>query len=158
MESRWHAKRIRSGLPFTTHLLNNGGQVGFKADHKLDDFVEPAFNCIQPRLQRCRIRAHLAASCRLLCTTFEDRIKALWLPAESHRQRFQRSPAAAALHGVPLYFSHNGHRDMRALRKLTLTPAELTHALADSPCDRSPILRHAFRHASASRVHFQRRD
>ena len=43
--------------------------------------------------------------------------------------------------------SRDGHGHVRAVRKLTLTPAELADTVADSPGNRSPVLRIAFRHA-----------
>ncbi|HEX3959065.1 MAG TPA: hypothetical protein VHZ03_20950 [Trebonia sp.] len=39
--------------------------------------------------------------------------------------------------GVPLEFPHDGSGHVRALRKLTLTAAELAGAVADSPGNRS---------------------
>ena len=55
--------------------------------------------------------------------------------------------AAAALDRVPLEFPHDGHGHVRAPGKLTLAPAELADTAADSPGNRSPVLRIAFRHA-----------
>jgi hypothetical protein len=50
--------------------------------------------------------------------------------------------------GVPLEFPHDGRGHARAFRELVLTPAELAGTAADSPGNRSPVLRIAFRHAS----------
>ena len=138
--------------PIMARLLNDRGDVGFKAGNKLDDFVKPPVDVIQAGPQGSPIGPHLAANRHLLHAAFEHRIKVFRLPAQSHGQRFQRSRAAAALHGMPLDFPHNGRRDMRTVRELALTPAKLTHALADGPCDRGPVFRHAFRHASSSRA------
>jgi hypothetical protein len=43
--------------------------------------------------------------------------------------------------------SRDGHGHVRAVRKLTLTPAQLADTAADSPGNRSPVTRIAFRHA-----------
>jgi hypothetical protein len=76
----------------------------------------------------------------LVFESLEHLLQAFWLPPESNRQGFECPAAAATLHGMPLDFAHDGYRDMRTLRKLALTPAELADAVADSPCDRSPVL------------------
>jgi hypothetical protein len=59
---------------------------------------------------------------------------------------------------MPLDFAHDGYRDMRTLRKLALTPAKLADAVADSPCDRSPVLWIAVRHAFLPRSTSQGRE
>ena len=88
----------------------------------------------------------------LLCTTAEYRVKTLWLPSKSHRQGFESPSAAPALDTVAPDFPDNGRGDVRTLRKLALTPAKLTYAVADYPSDRSPVPWIAFRHARFLRV------
>ena len=94
----------------------------------------------------------------LLRVALEHPVKVFRLPSECHGQGFERAGATATLDGVPLDFPHDGHGHVRALRKLTLTPAELADTVADSPGNRSPVLRIAFRHARSSAFHFHRRD
>lgn len=83
----------------------------------------------------------------LLRVALEHPVKVFRLPAECRRQGFERAGAPAALDGVPLDFPHDGYGHVRALRKFALTPAELADSVADSPGNRSPVLRIAFRHA-----------
>ena len=83
----------------------------------------------------------------LLRVALEHPVKVFRLPSERHGQGLERAGATATLDGVPLDFPHDGHGHVRALRKLTLTPAELADTTADSPGNRSPVLRIAFRHA-----------
>ena len=83
----------------------------------------------------------------LLRVALEHPVQAFRLPPECHGQGFERARATATLDGVPLDFPHDGRGHVRALRKLTLTPAELADTVADSPGNRSPVLRIAFRHA-----------
>jgi hypothetical protein len=59
---------------------------------------------------------------------------------------------------MPLDFPYHSQGDMRALRKLALSPAKLTHTVADCTSDRSPISRYAFGHVRTSAFHFQRRQ
>ena len=54
----------------------------------------------------------------------------------------------AALSAVADTINHRGDvGHVRAVRKLTLTPAQLADTIADSPGNRSPVTRIAFRHA-----------
>jgi len=77
----------------------------------------------------------------------EHPVKVFWLPSERHGQGLERAGATAALDRVPLEFPHDGRGHVRALGKRTLTPAEFADPAADSPGNRSPVLRIAFRHA-----------
>jgi hypothetical protein len=88
----------------------------------------------------------------------EHRIKSFRFPAKRDRQGFQCSRATPPLNGVQLNFPHNRRRDTRTLREFPLTPAKLTDTVIDHLGDRSPIFRHAFRHASSSAFRFQSRD
>ena len=139
-------------------MLNHSGEVVFKPGKKLDDFVKPSFVGIQPGQQRSAVSRHVITALRLLRAALEHRIKAPGFPAQSDGQRFQRPEATAALHGMTLDLPHDSHRHMRTLRKLTLTPAKLTDALADRLGDSSPVFRLAFRHARSSAFRFHRRD
>ena len=94
----------------------------------------------------------------LLRVALKHPVKVLRLPSQGHGQGLERAGATATLDGVPLEFSHHGHGHVRTLRKLTLTPAQLADTIADSPGNRSPVPRIAFRHARSSAFHFQRRD
>ena len=94
----------------------------------------------------------------LLRVAPEHPVQVSRLPSECHGQGLQRAGATATLDGVPLEFPHDGHGHVRALRELTLTPAELADTVADSPGNRSPVPGIAFRHARPSAFHFQRRD
>ena len=93
----------------------------------------------------------------LLRAALEHPVKVFRLPSECYGQGFERAGATTTLDGVPLDFPHDGHGHVRALGKLTLTPAELADTVADSPGNRSPVLRIAFRHARSSAFHFHRR-
>jgi hypothetical protein len=83
----------------------------------------------------------------LLRVALEHPVKVLRLPSQRHGHRFERAGAAATLDGVPLEFPNDGHGHVRAIRKLTLTPAQLADTITDSPGNRSPVTRIAFRHA-----------
>jgi hypothetical protein len=158
MESSRPESRISLGLPIA-NMLKHRSDLGLKAGNKLGDFVKPTVDHVQPRPQGSHIGCHLATSPSMTRTTLEHGIKALWLPAERNRQRFQCSWATPSLDGVQLNFPHNRSRDTGPFRKLTLTPAKLADAVTDHLSDRSPIFfRYAFRHASTSAFRFQRRD
>jgi len=139
------------------NMGNHCGDLGFKAGNQLGDFVKSAIDLVKPRPQGSRIGCHLAADTIVTPVTPEHGIKALWLPAQSDRQRLQCPRATAPLNGVQLNFPHNRRRDTRTLRELPLTPAKLTDTVIDHLGDRSPIFRHAFRHASSSAFRFHRR-
>jgi hypothetical protein len=127
-------------------MINHRGDVGPKLCQKLADFVKPPFQDIKAGPQG-RIVRHGVTAAGLLRAATEHLVKVLWLPSESHGQGLERAAATAALDGVPLDFPHHGRGDMRTLRELTLTPAKLADAVADSPSDRSPVPWIAFRHA-----------
>ena len=93
----------------------------------------------------------------LLRLALEHLVKVFRFPPECHGQGLKRAGATATLDGVPLDFPHDGRGHVRALRKLTLTPAELADTVANRPGNRSPVLRIAFRHARSSAFHFHRR-
>ena len=157
MESSRPASRINPGLPIA-NMRNHRGDLGFKAGNKLDDFVKPAVDLIQPRPESSHIGCHLAADTIVTSVASEHGIKAAWLPSESDRQGFQCSRATPPLNGVQLNFPHDRRRDARPFRELTLSPAKLADTVTDYLGDRSPVFsRHAFRHASSSAFRFQRR-
>jgi hypothetical protein len=79
--------------------------------------------------------------------TLEHPVKAFRLPSERHGPGFERAAATAAFDGAPPKFPHDDRGHARAYRELALTPAELAGTAADSPGNRSPVLRIAFRHA-----------
>jgi hypothetical protein len=158
MESNSLERRILAGLPIMANVLNYPGDVGFKLGKQLNDFVKPLFMGGQTGPQRSAVNRNAITDLRLLPAAFQHRIKTPGLPAESYGQRFQRAGATPPLHGMTLDLPHDGHRHMRTLRKLTLTPAELADALADRPGDSGPVFRHAFRHARSSAFRFHRRD
>jgi hypothetical protein len=83
---------------------------------------------------------------RMLYMAFEHLVQVLRLPSESHRQGFERATAPPTHDSVPLDFPHDGSRNSRALRQLTLTQAQLAYTVADSSRDRSPVLWIAFQH------------
>src|SRR5579863_8370435 len=74
-------------------------------------------------------------------------VEASGLPARGYGQGFECAAATAAFDGVPLELPHDGYRHVRTLRELGLRPAKLADTVTDSPSDRSPVLRIAFRHA-----------
>ena len=157
MENNRPESRISLGLPIA-HMLKHRGDLGLKAGNKLGNLVKPPVNHIKTQPQGSNIGCHLAADSGLMRTALEYRIKPSWLPAEGDRQGFQGARATSPLHGVQLDFPHDRRRDTRTLRELPLSPAKLTDTVTDHPGDRSPIFRHAFRHASSSAFRFQRRD
>ena len=121
----------------------------------VDGFGKPRFEGIKARPQRGTVSCRMTPG--LLRVALEHPVKVFRLPSECHGQGLERAGATAALDGVPLDFPHDGHGHVRALRKFTLTPAELADTVADSPGNRSPVLRIAFRHARSSAFHFHRR-
>ena len=145
MESASPEKQRHPGLPVVTDMSNHRGQVGPKFGKELGDFVKPEFQGIEAGPQGSTVRHGMTA--RLLHAAFEHPVEAFGLPSQSHGQGLERAAVTAALHGMPLELPHDGHRHMRALRKLALTPAKLADTVADDPSDRSPVLGVAFRHA-----------
>jgi hypothetical protein len=157
MESNRPGRPPHSRLAVTAHKANRSGHVVPEAGNKLGDLAKPPFKGIQAGPQRGTVNRR-ANTRPMPSAALEDRVKASRLPAKSHGQRFQRASAAPTFHGMPLDLPHHGQRHMRTIRKLTLTPAKLTDALADRPSDRSPIFRYAFGHVRTSAFHFQRRE
>jgi hypothetical protein len=126
-------------------MINHRREVGPEFLKNLGDFVKPPVQGIKAGPQGNAVKRGVTVG--LPRAAFEHPVKVFRLPPESHGQGFKRAAATAALHGVPLDFPHDGYRHMRTLRKLALTPAKLADTVADSPSDRSPVLRIAFRHA-----------
>lgn len=149
---------LPEGLVVAAHMLNHRGEIGLKSGGKLEYLVNSRLNRIQARPYRGNVDRGRIPGAWMLNPARENCAKVPRLPAESRRQRFQGSRATAALDGVPLDFPYNRNRDMRTLRELALVPAKLAHAIADRLSDRSPVFRHAFRHAGTSALRFQRRD
>src|ERR1700733_7548041 len=157
MESSQPESRINPGLPIA-NMRNHRGDLGFKAGNKLDDFVKPAVDLIQPRPQGSHVSCDLSVDTIVTGDAPEHGIKSARLPAERARQGFQCSRATPPLNGVQLNFPHDRRRDTRPFRKLTLSPAKLADTVTDYLGDRSPVFsRHAFRHASSSAFRFQGR-
>lgn len=146
------------GLAVAADMLNHRGDIGFKVRNGLGYFFKPPLKGIQAGPQHSPVHCHIAVNSRRLRTALEHRIKPARLPAESHRQRFQRPGTAAPLDRVQLNFPDHSRRHARTLRKLPLTPAKLADPATDGPADCSPVSRHAFRHACSSAFRFQRRD
>jgi hypothetical protein len=126
-------------------MINHRGDVGLKLGHKLGDLGKPQFEGIKAGPHGGKVRRGMTHG--LLRVALEHPVKVFRLPPQGHGQGFERAGATATLDGVPLDFPHDGHGHVRALRKLTLTPAELADTIADRPGNRSPVLRIAFRHA-----------
>ena len=156
MESTRPEGHRQTGLTIVADMINHRGEVGPEFRKKLDDFAKPLVHGSKAGPHGCIVRRYRTAV--LLGAASEHPVQVFRLPPEGHGQGFERATAAAALHSMPLDFAHDGCGHMRTLRKLTLTPAKLADTVADSPGDRSPVLRIAFRHARSSAVHFQRRD
>jgi hypothetical protein len=156
MESNRPEGKAITGLPGRPRTVSHRSDVSPKLGNELDDLVKLSFQGIKAGPERgsvdCRARTRYLPGVAL-----KHCVKAFRFPPESNREGFQRPPASPALHRMPLDFPHNGHGHMRALRKLTLTPAKLADALTDRPSDRSPISRYV-RHAHTSAFHFQRRE
>ena len=145
MESTSPEKQKHPGLPIVTDMINHRGQVRPKFGKELGDLVKPELQGIKPGPRGTTVRYGLPAC--LLRAALEHPVKAFRLPPESHGQGLERAAVTAALHGMPLDLPNDGQRHMRTLRKLPLTPAKLADTVADSPSDRSPVPRIAFRHA-----------
>jgi hypothetical protein len=145
------------GLVIAAHMLNHRGEIGLKFDGQLEDLVNSRLKGIEARPYRGNVDRGRIASSRMLYLTREHCEKVPRLPAECHRQRFQSSRATTTPDSVPLNFPDDRNRHVRTLRELALIPAEFAHAVADRLSDRSPVFRHAFRHASTSALRFQRR-
>ena len=148
MEDIRLSTRVRIGLAVAADMLDHRGKIGLQADENLGYLVQAPFDSIQARHRRFAVACNwLAGGWRP--PSVEDRVKVLGLPAECHGQRFQSSRATVALNGVTLNFAHDGGRYMRALRKFTLTPSKLDHALIDGLSNCCPIFRHPFPPRSA---------
>jgi len=145
MESTRPERHRPAGLTIVADMINHRGQAGSEFREKLDDFVKPLVHRIKAGPHGSIVRRD--GTTVPLRVAFEHPVQVLRFPPEGHRQGFERATATAALHGMPLDFAHDGHGHMRTLRKLTLTPAKLADTVTDSPSDRSPVLRIAFRHA-----------
>ena len=157
MESIRPEGQANTGLATGPRMVSHRGNVGPKPGNELDDLVKPPFKGIKAGPDRGTVDCR-AMPRHLPGAAFKHRVKALRFPAKSNRQRFQRPPAATPLDGMPLDFPHHSQGDMRALRKLALSPAKLTHPVADRTSDRSPVSRYAFGHVRTSAFHFQRRQ
>jgi len=145
MESTWLERRQQAGLVIVADMINHRGEVRFNFGKKRGDCVKPLVEGVEARTQADTVWLDVTAG--LLRGAFQHPVKVFGFPPESHGQGFERTTATAALYGMPLDFAHDGYRDMRTLRKLTLTPAKLADTVADSPSYRSPVLWIAFRHA-----------
>jgi hypothetical protein len=145
MESTSPERHRPTGLTIVADMINHRGEADPEFHKKLDDFVKPLVQRIKAGPYGSIVRRDGATV--PLRVAFEHPVQMLRLPPEGHRQGLERATAAAAFHGMPLDFAHDGHGHMRTLRKLTLTPAKLADTVTDSPSDRSPVLRIAFRHA-----------
>jgi hypothetical protein len=126
-------------------MSSHRGDVGPEFCQKPENFGKPRFEGLKARPQGGTVRRGIPSG--LPRVALEHPVKVFRLPSERHGQGLERAAAAAALDRVPLEFPHDGHGHVRALGKLTLTPAELADTAADSPGNRSPVLRIAFRHA-----------
>ena len=157
MESIRPGNKATAGLTTEPHMVSHCGNIGPKVGNELDDLVKPPFQGIKTG-RECGAVKGRAITRHLPGAAIKYRVKAFRLPAKSNRQGFQGPATAPPLDGVPLDFSHYSQGDMRALGKLALSPAKLTHAVADHPRDRSPISRYAFGHVRTSGFHFQRRE
>ena len=92
-----------------------------------ENFGEPdSKESRRPTGRHCQARYSL----RLPRVALEHPVKVFRLPSERHGQGLERAGATAALDRVPLEFPHDGHGHVRALGKLTLTPAELADTAA----------------------------
>ena len=140
----------RAGLSIVADMINHRGDIGPEFGKKLGGFGKPRFEGIKARPQGSTVRRGMTPG--LLHVAPEHLVQVFRLPPERHGQSFERAAATAALDGVPLEFPHDSYGHVRALRKLTLTPAKLADTVADSPGNRSPVLRIAFRHASFLRA------
>jgi hypothetical protein len=156
MESNRPEGKAITGLPGRPRMVSHRGDVGLKLGNELDYLVKTSFQGTKAGPQGGAVD-YRASTRYLPGAPLKHRVKAFRFPPESNRKGFQRPLASPALHRMPLDFPHNGQGHMRALRKLTLTPAKLTDAFADHPSDRSPIFRYV-RHARTSAFHFQRRE
>jgi len=145
MESAWPEILRQAGLAIVADMINHRGQVGLQFGKKPADFVEPSFKGIKAGPHGYAVRCGGTAG--LLRAASQYPVKMFWLPAQSYGQGVECAAATTALHGMPLDLPHHGHRHMRTLRKLPLSPAKFADTIADNPRDRIPVLRIAFRHA-----------
>jgi len=145
MESTWPERRRQAGLVIVADMINHRGEAGPEFREELDDFVEPLVHRIKAGPDGSIVRRD--GTTVPLRVAFEHPVQVFRVPPEGRGQGFEGAAAAAALHGMPLDFTHDGHGHMRTLRKLTLTPAKLADTVADSLSDRSPVLWIAFQHA-----------
>jgi hypothetical protein len=145
MESTWPERHGQAGQTIVADTIHHRGEAGSKFRKKLDDFVKPLVQRIKPGPHGSIVRRDVTAVLSRMALGHPAQV--LRLPPESHARGFECATAAAALHGMPLDFAHNGYGHMRTLRQLALTPAKLADTVADSPSDRSPVLCIAFRHA-----------
>jgi hypothetical protein len=103
MESKWPGKRIQADLPFMAHMLYNHCEGGLKAGNKLNDLAAPPSRAVsQDHRATPSTRTWLRTAVRCRTRPSQNRITVPWPPAECRRHRLQSSPAATALHSIPL--------------------------------------------------------
>jgi hypothetical protein len=103
MESKWPGKRIQAGLPFMANMLYNHYEVGFKASNKLNDLAAPPSGAFsRDHGAAPSTRTWLRTAVRCYARPALNRITVPWPPAECRGHRLQSSPAATALHSIPL--------------------------------------------------------
>jgi hypothetical protein len=142
MENKQPDHRSRDALSMVADMLNHCDEIRLDVSENLSDLIQAALNCVKARGRRFPASIDWPTWCGQLAA-LEYGIKVLRFPAERYRQRFQSSRATAPFDSVPLDFTHDRDRYMRAFGKFALAPSKLSHTLIDGLSDRSPILRHS---------------
>lgn len=126
-------------LPGSADMFDHGREVGFQVVQAFSDLVEAVFEGVQTGHER-----GLAVRDVRRSTAAQHGVEVLRVPAKGGRQGLKGAATSATLDGVVLKLAHDRLRDLRAFRKLALSPPEFIHALVDGLGNRRPIFRHVF--------------
>ena len=150
MENEAISKRNHPALTVLADVLDDRREVALEVVEPFGDLFHALLERVQSGPDGVRAVRDRFVDFGWISALQQEK-QVLGVPAERGGQLLQRAGAAFALHDVVLDLADDRLRDVRALRELPLSPAELVHALVDGLGDRRPVFRHLFLRAPPSR-------